>query len=184
MIDIMQYCSTLIIQKLLAINKSGFNTINTRDGDRLPANFLAALEQLLDHSQLEIVEWTLRTLEQCGPQSFGLKAKILEKKPKWVVLAELDHPKLLINASDLAKYLEKAPEKVLMLEEDIDLREIPGQQIVLPPIHEQATLLEAYRLMKTESTDAVFVQNPRPFALDSEVMGIVTREAITSYYSV
>lgn len=109
---------------------------------------------------------------------------LLEKKPKWVVLAELDHPKLLINASDLAKYLEKAPEKVLMLEEDIDLREIPGQQIVLPPIHEQATLLEAYRLMKTESTDAVFVQNPRPFALDSEVMGIVTREAITSYYSV
>lgn len=109
---------------------------------------------------------------------------LLEKKPQWIVLAELDKPKILIRAADLAKLLEKAPEKVLMLEEDIDLREIPGPQTVLPPIHEQATLLEAHRLMKTESTDAVYVQNPRPFALEAEVMGIVTREALTNYYSV
>jgi hypothetical protein len=109
---------------------------------------------------------------------------LLEAKPTWIVLAELDKPKRLIKAADLAKFLEKAPEKVLTLEEDIDLQELPGDQTVLPPIHEQATLLEAHLLMKTESTDAVYVQNPRPFALDSEVMGIVTREAVTSYYSV
>lgn len=109
---------------------------------------------------------------------------LLETKPLWIVLSELENPKLLIRASDLAHFLEKAPEKILTLEEDIDLREIPGQQIIMPPIHEQATLLEAHRLMKTESTEAVYVQNPRPFTLDAEVMGIVTREAVTNYYSV
>ncbi|WP_317933384.1 chloride channel protein [Halioxenophilus sp. WMMB6] len=110
--------------------------------------------------------------------------QLLENKPLWIVLSdEVDKPKQLIKAADLAKFLEKAPEAVLTLAEAINLLEIPGQKSPLPPIHEQATLLEAYQLMKSESTDAIYVQNPRQLALESEVMGIVTREAVTNYYS-
>lgn len=110
--------------------------------------------------------------------------KVLESKPQWLVLQELNKDKYLMRAAELAKFLENASDSIKAGEKLIELMEVPGNKTKLPPIHEQASLLEVHWLMKSESTEAVYVQNPRQLALEAEVMGIITREALTNYYSI
>ena len=52
-----------------------------KNGDRLEHEFLVTLDKLLDQKKPENLEWTLRLIEQCGPQSIMLKQKVLSKKP-------------------------------------------------------------------------------------------------------
>ncbi|GAB2198786.1 chloride channel protein [Sessilibacter sp. MAH4] len=110
--------------------------------------------------------------------------ELLEKRPDWIVLNELGKTKRLLRAADLARFLEDAPNAILTLEKPIDLLEVPGKKLTMPPIHEQATVLEAHLLMKSESVEAVYVQNPRQLPLETEILGVVTRDDINNYYSV
>jgi hypothetical protein len=66
----------------LSIANKHIITYNQRKGNRVPIEFLNTLEKLLKNSDHEVVEWTLRTLEQIGMQSLILKSQILAIKPK------------------------------------------------------------------------------------------------------
>ena len=109
--------------------------------------------------------------------------KLLETRPRWLVLAELDKPKKLLKAADLAKHLKELEERET-LPETINLIDIPGDKTTILPIHERATLWEASEHMKAEAIDAVYIQNPRQFSLETEILGLITKAAITDYYSI
>lgn len=105
---------------------------------------------------------------------------LLAKKPQWLIV-ETDKKKLLIQAADLANYLDDAPVKVLSLEEEVDLLDIPARRRLLIPIHPTATLLEALQALRSAGTDALYVTRPST-PLISSVRGIITQEALDSYY--
>jgi CIC family chloride channel protein len=105
---------------------------------------------------------------------------LLASKPQWLVV-ETDKKKLLLQAVDLASYLDEAPVAVLSLEEEIDLLDIAARRRVLAPIHPSATLLEALQALRAEGTDALYVTRPST-PLISSIRGIVTQEAIENYY--
>lgn len=50
-------------------------------GDRLELEFLELLRTLLQHSRDEVVEWCLRTIEECGNQSILLAQDVMRKRP-------------------------------------------------------------------------------------------------------
>jgi len=54
----------------------------TRNGDRIPERYLNILRSFLGHQELEMREWTLRTIDQIGPQGRLLAKEIFAcKKP-------------------------------------------------------------------------------------------------------
>lgn len=105
---------------------------------------------------------------------------LLAPKPQWLVV-ETEKKKLLMQAVDLASYLDDAPVEILSLEEDIDLLAIPARRRALAPIHPTATLLEALKALRAAGTDALYVSRPSTPVI-SEVRGIITQEAIDNYY--
>lgn len=50
-------------------------------GDRLELSFLELLRKLLQHSDEEVVEWCLRTIEECGNQSILLAQDVMKRRP-------------------------------------------------------------------------------------------------------
>ncbi len=54
-----------------------------RAGDRVPPRYLEVLRQLLKHKDFEVREWTLRTLDQVGPQGRLLMADIRAANTSW-----------------------------------------------------------------------------------------------------
>ena len=56
------------------------------DGNPLPKNFIKSLENLLlqhENNNPEVIEWTLRTIEQLGNQSLKLREAVHKIKPNW-----------------------------------------------------------------------------------------------------
>jgi len=115
--------------------------------------------------------------------------RLLSKQPLWLVVEELGKKKYLLRASDLANYLEwvnnpeQPNEKILGLEEAIDLTRIPGQRFQLLPIHQEANLYEAQLLLQQKTADAIYVERTTG-PLHSPVMGIITRDTINNYYQI
>jgi len=74
-----------------------------RKGERIPFKLLEALKVPLTHSNLEVLEWALRVLEQTGSQSILLKenARAIRLKP-WPIFSK--HKK---NIKALLEFLEK-----------------------------------------------------------------------------
>lgn len=66
-----------------ALNASRKHIIDARfnKGNRLEFPFLEALQNLLYHSDPEIVEWTLRTIEASGPQGIYFQKEFAKIKP-------------------------------------------------------------------------------------------------------
>ncbi|MAF78554.1 MAG: hypothetical protein CME60_10345 [Halobacteriovoraceae bacterium] len=52
-----------------------------KKNERIPFSFLNALKKPLQHKDLEVLEWTLRVIDQLGPQGIFLKAETLGRKP-------------------------------------------------------------------------------------------------------
>lgn len=52
-----------------------------KDGHRLELNFLERLRLLLRHPDPEVVEWALRTLEECGAQGVLLSSELEALRP-------------------------------------------------------------------------------------------------------
>lgn len=115
--------------------------------------------------------------------------RLLSEQPLWLVVEELGKTKYLLRASDLANYLEwvnnpeQPNEKILGLEEAIDLARLPGQRYQLLPIHQGANLYEAQLLLQQKTAEAIYVERT-PGPLHSPVMGIITRDTINNYYQI
>jgi hypothetical protein len=52
-------------------------------GERLSADFLMTLKGLISHPAPEVVEWTLRVVDECGPQGVFFYKDIKAIKPKF-----------------------------------------------------------------------------------------------------
>lgn len=74
-----------------------------KKNERIPFNFLNALKKPLAHQSWEVLEWTLRVVDQLGPQSILLKPETLARKPG--LLHKLN-PKIK-NIFELLKMLER-----------------------------------------------------------------------------
>ena len=52
-----------------------------KTGDRINSQFIEILRNLLSHRCPEVLEWTLRTIDQIGGQAMCLKGDIIKAKP-------------------------------------------------------------------------------------------------------
>ena len=145
-----------------------------------PERFTSPVMQMLNRSGVTSVMTT--DIAHHGREVPWKKAlEILEAKPAWIVVEDLDAPHFLLPPADLARYLSE--QDTALWDEDtiIDLHSIPATRRQLYPIHPWATLQEAWVLMKRENTSAVYVSRPAS-PLMSDVAGVITREDIESYY--
>lgn len=53
----------------------------SRSGDRIAFSLIQALKKTLEHPDPEVLEWSLRTIEQLGTQGLLLKTEIFARKP-------------------------------------------------------------------------------------------------------
>ncbi|MBL7664457.1 MAG: hypothetical protein JNM93_04945 [Bacteriovoracaceae bacterium] len=52
-------------------------------GERVSADFLLALKDLLHHPDAEVMEWILRVIDECGPQGVFFYKEINNIKPRF-----------------------------------------------------------------------------------------------------
>jgi tRNA uridine 5-carbamoylmethylation protein Kti12 len=72
--------SQTIIYNLSAASKH-IIAYNHQLGNRVPHELVEQLKELLSHKDPEVLEWTLRTIEQLGSQAIFLKGDIIKAKP-------------------------------------------------------------------------------------------------------
>lgn len=94
--------STLLIHVLEACHKHVIQA-RFKEGLRLELSFLESLRPLLRHSELTVVEWALRTVEECGPQGVLLKSEVLAARPPFLGLWRAQNRTIL----ELVTYLER-----------------------------------------------------------------------------
>lgn len=70
----------IFIYNLSASSKHIINYYHKK-GERVPFTLLEELKKLLTHKNPEVLEWTLRTIEQLGSQAIFLKDDIINNKP-------------------------------------------------------------------------------------------------------
>lgn len=73
-----------------------------RQNERIPFAFLNALKAPLSHDSWEVLEWTLRVIDQLGQQSIFLKNEVIARRPH---LLQKLNPKTK-NISELINMLE------------------------------------------------------------------------------
>ncbi len=113
--------------------------------------------------------------------------KLLESKPKWIVISENNTPIAILSAISLAGHLEtleetqNANETQTLADNDIDLMEIPGKRLGLAPIQLHETLQEAMEKLDKEEGEALYVRRMSAPGI-WRIYGILTREQIESSY--
>jgi hypothetical protein len=77
-----------LIIYLLSVSQKHLIQKKFLEGNPIPKSFFSLLKDLLKkcQDQPEIIEWTLRTIEQLGNQSIKLREEVLTIKPTWGVL--------------------------------------------------------------------------------------------------
>ncbi|GLS25895.1 chloride channel protein [Marinibactrum halimedae] len=111
--------------------------------------------------------------------------QLLNNQPLWIIFENPETQSLnALRAADLASFLDSAPEKVLTLEESIQLAELPGKRLAIYPIHDTANLLEAHQLMKAHNAEAVYVERSHRPVVGTSIVGIISRDAINNHYKV
>ncbi len=114
----------------------------------------------------------------CETTPADAKAK-LAHQPIWVILCDNGtHYPHAIRAADLAIYLEEHTDAEPA---PIDLLEIPGKHFRLSPIHESASLFDAWQSFETQETEMLSVSG-YGHALQGGVQGILTLDSIENYY--
>ncbi|MEC8623566.1 MAG: hypothetical protein VXY34_02010 [Bdellovibrionota bacterium] len=71
---------------LLSVSRKHLIEKKFLEGNPIPKSFIKSLENLLeDYENInpEVIEWTLRTIEQLGNQSLKLREAVLKIKPSW-----------------------------------------------------------------------------------------------------
>jgi CIC family chloride channel protein len=102
---------------------------------------------------------------------------LLTDKPDWLVLDGKDGPDVLMPAVDLARHLEDTDSD----DQAVNLGEIPAQRYRLTPIHDRATLQEAFERLETQGAEAVYVEHATVPGV-MRIHGILTRGRIESAY--
>ncbi len=74
-----------------------------KEGERLTHEFLEALKALLHHPEGQVVEWTLRTVEECGAQGIVFRPELAKIKPSFWFLWRAQSRTIL----ELVTYLER-----------------------------------------------------------------------------
>ena len=74
-----------------------------RQNERIPFAFLKALKNPLAHESWEVLEWSLRVIDQLGAQSLFLKNEVLARRPN---LLQKLNPKTK-NIAELINTLER-----------------------------------------------------------------------------
>lgn len=79
---------TELIIYLLSVSQKHLIQKKFLEGNPIPKSFFESLRYLLETGQdnPEILEWTLRTIEQLGNQSIKLREDVLKIKPTWGAL--------------------------------------------------------------------------------------------------
>ncbi len=119
--------------------------------------------------------------------------KLLEHKPRWIVIVEDKTPRAILSGIALAGYLEAQYDGVTIdigeAEESgkeagetrIDLMNIPGKRLELAPIQLHETLQEALEKLDRGEGEALYVRRMSAPGI-WRVYGILTREQIESSY--
>ncbi|BAO43719.1 chloride channel protein [Thiolapillus brandeum] len=117
--------------------------------------------------------------------------KLLENKPRWIVIVENKEPRTLLPGIALAGYLEALQEGENLEgasgeEEEqnaalIDLNRIPGKRLELAPIQLHETLQEALEKLDKGEGEALYVRRMSAPGI-WRIYGILTREQIESSY--
>jgi hypothetical protein len=74
-----------------------------KEGERLTHEFLEALKALLYHRDGQVVEWALRTVEECGAQGIVFRPELAKIKPSFWFLWRAQSRTIL----ELVTYLER-----------------------------------------------------------------------------
>jgi len=74
-----------------------------KEGERLTHEFLEALKALLHHPDGQVVEWALRTVEECGAQGIVFRPELAKIKPSLWFLWRAQSRTIL----ELVTYLER-----------------------------------------------------------------------------
>ena len=119
--------------------------------------------------------------------------KLLEYKPRWIVIVEDKTPRAILSGIALAGYLEAQYDGVTTdigeAEESgeeagetrIDLMKIPGKRLELAPIQLHETLQEALEKLDRGEGEALYVRRMSAPGI-WRIYGILTREQIESSY--
>lgn len=112
---------------------------------------------------------------------------LLTNNPLWIVIDSEDDY-LLLRAADLAVALKTAEQdessetSTVEADNSFDLLEIPGQRFNITPIPELASLFEAKKVLDKQPGNALFVTHQIQTTPKPKVIGIITMEAISTYY--
>ncbi len=104
--------------------------------------------------------------------------------PTWLIIKR-DEARLLMPVTDLAHYLEEThedssnPEEII--DQEIDLLELPSKRKQLAPISSQATLQQALKILEESDAEALYVIKPLGSSAD-KIFGIVTRQMVEEEY--
>ncbi|WP_370981281.1 chloride channel protein [Agaribacterium sp. ZY112] len=104
---------------------------------------------------------------------------ILSTAPNWVVFSEGDYLYSLW-ASDLASFIDSAPEDVLKGEALIQLNEVPGRRHLMQRISESESLYDALKLIKRSQCEVLYVSSSS--LSHRSVHGIVSLQDIQNHY--
>ncbi len=117
--------------------------------------------------------------------------KLLESKPRWIIIVENKKPRSLLPGIALAGYLEALQEGENLegasgednepQTERIDLNRIPGKRLELAPIQLHETLQEALEKLDKGEGEALYVRRMSAPGI-WRIYGVLTREQIESSY--
>ncbi len=108
-------------------------------------------------------------------------AAVLEARPVWILINGEESPVALLQAVDLASYIDREDEDGDDGKGTIDLMDIPGKRFEIHSVHIRATLLEAREILDQSSLQALYVQRQTAPGIH-HIYGILTREMIESAY--
>lgn len=147
-----------------------------------PRDFASPVRQMLNRTGVtSLMNTDIAHLSRYLP--WGKAVKILTAKPQWIVVEDLGEPRYLMRPGELARYLEEQDTALWEETRVIDLREIPAHLQQLFALHAEATLQEAWMLMKKENISAVYISRPAA-PLMSDVAGIITQSDLEAHYQV
>jgi len=107
-----------------------------------------------------------------------LAQALLEEKPQWVLIEQHKHCILLLQAVDLARFLQEMPTA-----QRIDLLKIPAKRLQAAPIALQASLQEALEVLQQPDIEALYVTASS--AVDPQnrqIYGVLTAQDIEENY--
>lgn len=102
--------------------------------------------------------------------------QLLTQQPLWVVV-ESAQDKLLMLAADLDRYLY-----INNKDQDLDLLAVPATRLETVSVDDQASLQDALELLDQNGVDAALIWQLSDKGQRDELLGVITRQSIQSYY--